>query len=124
MKRIVSIIGIAFFIMAFGSCYYDKGDVLYPNNTICDTTGTLSYAVKIVPLFKQQCYGCHTGSAPSGNILMGTYAADHALASGGRLYGSISQASGYSAMPKGGVKMNSCELASIKKWIDSGSPNN
>jgi hypothetical protein len=124
MKRFVTIICVSCFVLAFGSCYYDKADVLYPTNTICDTTGTISYAVKIVPLFQQQCYGCHTGSAPSGNVLMGTYAADRAIANSGRLYGSINQVPGYSFMPKGGLKMSKCQLASIKKWIDSGTPNN
>lgn len=124
MKRIVRIICITCFVFAFASCYYDKADVLYPNNPVCDTTGTVSYVVKIVPLFQQQCYGCHTGPAPSGNVLMGNYAADRAVAASGRLYGSISQMNGYSFMPKGGAKMSNCQLATIKKWIDAGTPNN
>jgi hypothetical protein len=55
---------------------------------------------------------------------MSSYATDRAIALNGKLYGSISHASGYSAMPKGTSKMTACQLATIKKWIDSGSPNN
>lgn len=55
---------------------------------------------------------------------MGTYTTDKAIAVNGKLYGSISHASGYSPMPQGAAKMTDCQLATIKKWIDSGSPNN
>lgn len=110
-------------VTGFSSCYYDKADTLYPAKT-CDTSGTISYAQKVVPLLQQQCYSCHSGGSPSGGIAMGTYTTDKAIAVNGKLYGSISHASGYSAMPQGAAKMTDCQLATIKKWIDSGSPNN
>lgn len=126
MKKIF----IAFVLFSMGlvlySCYYDKEDLLYGGSNVpcTDTAGTVSYASKVVPLLQQNCYSCHTGSFPSGNITMGTYTTDKAIATNGKLYGSISYASGYSPMPKGGSKFNNCQLALIKKWIDSGCPNN
>ena len=78
------------------SCYYDHADILYPTSQSCDTTGTVSYSQKVVPILQQQCYGCHSGGAPSGGIPMGTYAADKTIATNGKLYGTISFASGYS----------------------------
>lgn len=110
----------------FGSCYYDKSDLLYPNsgNTLCDTTGTISYAQKVQPLLSSQCYSCHTSAGGSGGINMATYANDRAIAVNGKLYGSISHAAGFSAMPKGGLQFSACQLATIKKWIDAGAPNN
>lgn len=110
-------------VTGFNSCYYDKADTLYPSKT-CDTSGTISYAQKVIPLLQQQCYSCHSGGSPSGGIAMGTYTTDKAIAVNGKLYGSISHASGYSPMPQGAAKMTDCQLATIKKWIDSGSPNN
>ncbi|MFZ9387596.1 MAG: c-type cytochrome [Chitinophagaceae bacterium] len=111
---------------SFSSCYYDKEELLYgiSNQPCTDTSTTASYSQKILPVFRQFCYGCHTGSFPSGGIVMGTYQADKALGSGGRLYGSVSHASGYSPMPKGMSKMTSCQIAAIKTWIDTGMPNN
>lgn len=106
------------------SCYYDKADALYPNTISCDTTAVVSYSQNIVPLFQQQCYSCHLSASMGGGILMGNYAADKAIAVNGKLYGSVSYASGYSLMPKGTNKMTNCQLALVKKWIDSGSPNN
>ena len=78
----------------------------------------------MVPLFQQKCYGCHTGSFPSGNVLMGTYTADKAIAQKGTLYGSINHSAGFSAMPKGTPKMTICQISTIKKWIDAGLLNN
>jgi hypothetical protein len=113
-------------MVGISSCYYDKADLLYGGNSgpCTDTTGTVSYAQKIVPMLQQYCYSCHTGSFPSGNQLMGTYTADKAMALNGKLYGTMSHAAGFSPMPQGMAKMSNCQLAVIKKWIDSGSLNN
>lgn len=127
MKLILSIILITCCIFFVSSCYYDKEELLYPasfNGPCTDTTGTVSYSQKVVPLLQQLCYGCHTGSFPSGNIAMGTYATDKAIGQNGKLYGSIAHLPGYSAMPKGSAKMSNCQIAVIKKWIDSGMLNN
>lgn len=108
------------------SCYYDKEDLLYGNaNAPCtDTSTTASYSQKVVPILQQYCYRCHTGSFPSGGIAMGNYAADKAIGQTGKLYGSISYTPGYSPMPQGMSKMTSCQIATIKKWIDNSMPNN
>jgi mono/diheme cytochrome c family protein len=120
MFRILFFFGIA--VLFLSSCYYDKEDQLY-GTTICDTTAAVSYSKQILPIFQRECYSCHSGGSPSGGIAMGTYAADKALASSGRLYGSISYASGYSPMPKD-RKLSSCNITMIKKWIAAGSLNN
>lgn len=114
-------------VILVSSCYYDKEDLLYGNtsNQPCtDTIGTVSYAQKLVPIFQQSCYSCHTGSSPSGGILMGTYNADKIIAQNGKLYGSIIHASGYKPMPESAPKLNNCKIAIIKKWVDLNMPNN
>ncbi len=109
----------------FNACYYDKADLLYPNTSAnCDTATVISYSKKIVPLLQQQCYGCHTGAMPGGGIIMGTYAADYAIAIKGSLYGSVAHTGSYSPMPKGASKLSACNLLLIKRWIDAGSLNN
>jgi len=114
-------------IVLISSCYYDKEDLLYGNinsGPCTDSTGTVSYSQKVVPVFQQFCYSCHTGSFPSGGIVMGTYTTDKAIGLNGKLFGSINHAAGFSPMPKGMSKMNACQIAVIKKWIDAGMPNN
>lgn len=119
MKRII----IFAFIILASSCYYDAADLLYPNSIVCDTTAT-SYSQKIIPLLQQHCYSCHLNAATGGGIIMGNYAADKALATNGKLYGSISHTTGYSPMPKSAAKMNNCQITIIKQWIDAGAPAN
>jgi hypothetical protein len=126
MKIIFSLLIITVCLISLNSCYYDKEELLYGlNNAPCtDSTGTVSYIKKVVPVLQQFCYSCHSGNFPSGNIAMGTYASDKAIALNGKLYGSINHSSGYSAMPQGMAKLSNCQIAVIKKWIDSGIPNN
>ncbi len=126
MKTILSILAVAICAVSLTSCYYDKEELLYGSgNTPCtDTAGVVSYAQKVVPMFQQYCYSCHAGNFPSGNIVMGTYATDKAIGQNGKLYGSINHTSGFSAMPQGMPKMSNCQIAVVKKWIDTGMPNN
>lgn len=110
---------------SFYSCYYDKADFLYNHGGGgCDTISTVLYSLNVQPVLEQQCYSCHSGSSPSGGILMGTYAADKALVLNGKLYGSINHEPGYSPMPDGEPQMDACTILLIKKWIDAGSPDN
>jgi hypothetical protein len=129
MRITILILLINFFTGALllSSCYYDKEDLLYgnTNNGPCtDSTGTVSYSQKVVPMLRQYCYSCHSGSFPSGNQLMGTYASDKAMAQNGKLYGTINHSPNYKPMPEGMAKMSNCQIATIKKWIDGGVPNN
>lgn len=126
MKYLLFLALLTAMVFTIPSCYYDKEDLLYgTQNAVCtDTTQNPSYAQKVVPILQQYCYSCHTGGFPSGGIAMGTHATDKAIGLNGKLYGSISYASGYSPMPKGMSKMTPCQIATIKKWIDSGMPNN
>jgi len=126
MKYILFTLLAALLILGYSSCYYDKEELLYgvTDAPCTDTSSTVSYTQKLLPLFQQYCYGCHSGSFPSGGIVMGTYTADRAIGLNGKLYGAVSHASGYSPMPKGMSKMTSCQVAAIKTWVDSGMPNN
>lgn len=126
MKVIISVLLLSC-IVFISSCYYDKEDLLYggANSAPCtDSVGTVSYAQKIVPLLQQYCYSCHTGSFPSGNELMGTYTSDKAMAQNGKLFGTVNHSTGFSPMPKGMPKMTNCQIATIRKWIDTGMLNN
>lgn len=107
------------------SCYYDRADILYGHGSnSCDTISTILYSSDVKPVLEQKCYSCHEGSSPSGDVAMGTYAADKAIGVNGQLYGTINHASGYSPMPEGEAKMDACTIAIIKKWLDAGCPNN
>lgn len=114
---------IAICTATLAGCYYDKEDVLYPAGN-CDTSNS-TYSAMVQPALQTYgCTGCHSGAAPSGNLLLATYADVKTVAQNGKLYGSITHSSGYVAMPQGGNKMSSCDINRIKAWIDSGALNN
>ena len=95
-------------------------------NNVCDKCDTtdFKYSTAIKQIMQNKCQGCHNPALLGGNIDLSTYAGVKAVADNGKLYGSIIWTAGFSAMPKGGVKMPECEIRQIKKWIDAGSPNN
>jgi hypothetical protein len=124
MRVIFSLLAVTGLLVGFSSCYNDKEELLYGSTMSCDTASAISYTQKIVPLFQNACYSCHSGPSPSGAIAMGTYATDKAVAASGRLVGSLEHASGYSAMPQGAAKFSACSISQVKKWISSGTPNN
>ncbi len=120
-----TLIGLLAFL--FSSCYYDSEEFLFPdiNPETCDTTN-VTFSGTIQPVLQSVCYRCHSSSNSSqgGSIKLEDYADVKLRADDGSLFGSISHASGYSPMPKGGGKLDDCTLAWFYIWIDSGSPDN
>lgn len=125
-KKFVYLILIFGGILFINACYYDKAELLYPTNptATCDTTGVISYSLRVAPILRAQCYSCHSATGGSGNTNMSSYANDKVIALNGKLFGSISHAAGFIAMPQSGGLMSSCDQAVIKKWITNGALNN
>ncbi|HPG11953.1 MAG TPA: hypothetical protein PLU37_10505 [Chitinophagaceae bacterium] len=118
-----NIIGIAISVLILAGCYRDNEETLYPSTGTCDVSN-VTYQQTVAPALQQYgCTSCHGGSAPSGNISLTSYDAVRIVALNGKLYGSINHNAGYSAMPKGGNKMNACTINKIKAWVDAGAVN-
>lgn len=98
-----------------------------PNNAcdaVCDTT-SFRYAADIAPLIRKYCSGCHYGDYASDGIQTTTYNKVKALVDDDNLlYRVISGAPGVKRMPQGNVVMPDCDQVRIRKWIESGAPNN
>ena len=109
-------------LLSASSCYYDKGEILYPQ-TVCDTA-VVTYSASVAPILSANCVSCHGGSTPSAGIRLDTYSGVKIQADNGRLWGVVSWAPGYSAMPKNASKLNTCNIEKIRLWIAAGSPNN
>jgi uncharacterized membrane protein len=88
----------------------------------CDTTQFTYTAVK--KIIDAKCINCHSGTAPSGGLNYSTYAGLKAVADAGRLLGAITHSAGYTPMPFQQPKLDDCKITQIKKWIQSGAPNN
>jgi hypothetical protein len=91
--------------------------------TPCDSNN-FKYSTAIVPLVDKYCKGCHNGQSLQGGYNLDTYDAVKALALNGKLLGSLKHETGFSAMPKGGVKLSDCQITQVQKWIADGAMNN
>lgn len=89
----------------------------------CNTTG-VSYSADIQPVLQNNCVGCHSGSAPSGGVNLGTYAQVKQVADNGRLFGAVSWQDGFVNMPFGGNQLPQCNIDQIEAWIADGALNN
>ena len=123
-KNIYAFLIISFFLLwVMGTgCYYDKEEVLYPQS-VCDTA-SVTYSRSVVPILSANCVSCHGGNTPSAGIKLDAYTGVKIQVDNGRLWGAVSHAVGFSPMPKNGLKMSTCNLTKIKKWIDAGALNN
>lgn len=92
-------------------------------NAICDTAN-VTYSISIKPIITNKCQGCHSSSNAGGGYDLSIYAGVKARINDGKLWGAVNHVAGYSAMPKNGAQLSTCELAKIKKWMDAGAPNN
>ncbi len=107
------------------ACYYDNKQELYPlASGTCDTA-QISYSKHVAPIMNLYCStgGCHDATGSAG-IKTNSYDNLKAAVNAGRFVGAIEMQSGYSPMPKGGVKLSQCNLNKINAWINAKMPNN
>lgn len=127
MKKIRN--GKALFVLAsllLAGCYYHIEEELYPNTNTgaCDPVPvTFSSTINSI-LINNGCMGCHGGAFPAGNVSLAGHAQVKRKVDDGALWGAINHLPGFSPMPQGGHKMNSCDIGRIRAWINAGSPDN
>lgn len=90
----------------------------------CDTVGTMSFSNHVQPVINAYCKGCHNGPGGGGGVDLSNYNGVSTAANNGSLTGSIQHLSGYSAMPKNGNKLSTCDITTIVKWVQDGAKNN
>lgn len=91
--------------------------------TICDST-QFKFGANVSVILNTYCVGCHGAVSPSAGINLSTHSTVQTVAISGRLVNAVSHSPGYSPMPKNGSKLSICQITQIKKWVDSGAPNN
>jgi hypothetical protein len=122
MKKTAFILLVA---VTAASCYYDVEEELYPPAGPCDTGTAVTYSTTITGLMTSYgCLGCHSGTVPSGNVNLSTYAGVKTRVDNNELWGAINHQPGFTPMPQGMGKMSTCDIAKIKVWMDAGAPNN
>ncbi|NVO19264.1 MAG: hypothetical protein HXX13_06155 [Bacteroidetes bacterium] len=109
-------------LISLSSCYYDNEEALYPvrpGTSSCDTANP-TYALTIQPIMQNNCQGCHSGSAPSGNLDLTTLDNVIAGVNNHHLMGHV-MGNSYSLMPTTG-SLSDCNIAELNAWIIKGMP--
>lgn len=128
MKQYWWVLGTILAIVAISAnvgCTYNNEDDLYAD-VVCDTVGA-AYRATVEPILDANCYSCHNqANAPSfgSGIVLDNYAGVSAWIPSGRLLCDIKGEAGCTLMPKGGPKMNDCNIAKIEAWINAGALDN
>lgn len=104
-------------------CTYDDEESLFAGKDPCDTT-LVRYATQIAPVMVAECNNCHSTTTPLGGIITATYAGMSEIAANGRLKGAVNHNPGFSPMPQGQQKLDSCSIKRLNAWINQGYPNN
>ncbi|GAC1424528.1 MAG: hypothetical protein NVSMB7_00550 [Chitinophagaceae bacterium] len=118
-KLIYILLGCSIAVAVAPGCAYTKKDVV---QLPCVIPDSVFYSKDVVPILQNNCYTCHSAASNSSGILLDNYNGLRLYAQNGYLYGTISHASGYRPMPDNGGKLSGCNIALIKKWIDTGTP--
>lgn len=125
----ITILGSILLSTSIQSCYYDSEEELYglPSSTTCDSTAG-KFATNVFPIMSAQCAtsGCHNAVTASAGANFSNYATIKSYITNSKdfLLGSIKHTSGFSAMPKDGSKLATCDISKIESWINAGMPNN
>ena len=123
MKTLINITA-GLFLVGMSSCFYDKADLIYPQQTTCDTA-TVTYSGTVATILNSSCNGCHGGAAAAGaGIKLDTYASVATWVTNGRLINSMLHNGQASPMPKGGAKLDACTINKVNAWITKGAANN
>lgn len=89
----------------------------------CDSNN-ITFTAGIQPLMNLYCTGCHSGSNPSGSLVLTNYASVKAAVQNRNLVHSIRYDAGYIGMPQTGLRLSACEVRQVEKWVDAGMQNN
>lgn len=109
-------------LVGFIACSDDEDDPVIPPTPTCETTG-LTYTNEIADILNTSCAvsGCHASNTTT-TFPMGDYAETSVAVGFGRIIGSINHESGFSAMPRGGSKLDDCTIDKVTAWINDGAP--
>jgi len=103
--------------MLTAGCYYDKEELLYPGSAVDCSTVSATYT-KVQTIMTNKCNTCHSARSAAGGVVLETY--DLVKAKAGRIN---QRAIVEKTMPPT-APLTTEEIAILKCWIASGTPNN
>ncbi len=108
---------------------YPNPNSAYPNPVT--TSGDVSFAKDILPIFVDNCFKCHGGDKTEKGLILNSYTSVMAgsqngavIVAGSAADSMLFQLVSNGKMPKSGTKLTDQQLELIKNWINSGAQNN
>jgi len=114
------------FMVSAGSCAYNNEEDLYADELSGCDTANVTYSGTVLPILQASCLGCHSTSEhqfSGGNIDLEDFNSFKTKIGEGYVMGAITHSPGFSRMPKGGAKLDTCSIKQIQTWIDKGMKN-
>lgn len=93
------------------------------NCTVQCDSNVYSYSGAISKIMSN-CTGCHSGTNASAQVDLSNHAGVKAVATNGRLMGSVTSQTGFASMPPyGSPRLTPCQITQLQKWINNGCQN-
>ena len=92
-------------------------------NEGCDTTN-VTFQMDVYPIVSLYCTSCHSGSNPSGGVLLDNYSNIKDAAVNGNLIDAINWQGTVVPMPYELNQLNECYINLIQIWVDNGALDN
>jgi hypothetical protein len=89
---------------------------------VCDTINPVTFSATIWPVIQSSCTGCHSGTTPSGNVLLASYNNVAVVAANGLLMKSLT-GNGVTRMPPTAA-FSACRIKQFQTWVNNGFSNN
>lgn len=108
-------------LLLITGCYYDNESLLYPGSNTINCNGvSAKFSVDVKPILQAKCTlsGCHNAASGAGGTILETYS--QVAAKAARI---DARCVVQKNMPPT-VPLSTTETATLKCWIDSGTPNN
>jgi len=97
------------------SCYYHKEEI-YPSNSSCTDSITITYTGQMKSFFDNNCTGCHHSGGQSPYFDNFTDAHNYAITPSNKL-------NSYLLNNHQGISTSDCQKAQMSKWISTGANN-
>jgi uncharacterized membrane protein len=88
----------------------------------CDTS-VYTFSAAVWPIVESNCQGCHS-TADTGNNNHQFNNWNDIVSDSSAFWNSIMELNGMNLMPKNTSGLSNCQKTIIRKWLDSGAPNN
>ena len=116
MKKIINVT--LLLLITFYGCEKNVEEDPEDDTVDCSTVESY-YDEQIAPILSSNCIGCHSGSTPTSDLSLDSYASVYAAIKSGNVLDRVNRNEGASGfMPNGGTKLSDVNLDILQAFFD------